>query len=1516
MDASTDQVARERIARIFRYLKALNEHRNPPKRQIADQPWHLWLSDLPDHPGVVRGSNTAADPFLLKICRPSLSNPPVPPEHLSRWIAGDLEDPHQPFAVREPEQGADDDSTEPHLTPEQSSGLERYAKAWTAWARTELPARAVMKVFEALYELHGRLDREAERIELVVGDGVLSWQTEELRVFHPVLLQRLQLRFDPGEPAFILQDVGREPELYSALLRALPGVEPKVLARAREELLHSGCEPLGGEATDRFLKTFVVQLSPRGVFVTGAPPRQSPTPRLGRAPVLFLRTRTLGFATALDGLLDDLPARTDLPPALLKIVGIDPPLTEPAEKAPPDEPGGVLFSKPANPEQVRIATQLDQHGCVLVQGPPGTGKTHTIANLIGHLLASGQSILVTSHTTKALRVVRDHVVEPLRPLCVSLLESDLESRGQLEQAVTTIIERLTTSDASALDSSATSLMEKRLELLEHSRALRAQLFEARANEYRVLTVGQRTRTVAEASRLVVRERDSHAWLPLPVTTGAKLPLTAKEVDELYASGAALSADDELEWVKGVPRIESLVRPEELDQLVLDKARADTVRAAYRAELWDHPAGLEGVEYLDDVLSRLQKALGVFEPGEAWRLSAIESGRRTDASENPWESLVLQVEGLARRVAMAQEAVLSHAPQLSSSLPLEEQLTIATEILTHLEQGKKLNTLSLLARPSWKRWLGEARVASGEPKTTAQVDALVDTLRLRIAAHSLESRWDRQVAAEGGPAWSSLGRSPETAAAQFGRQIHRCLRWYANEWLPLEEELERLGLQWKPLLQERRARFPAEEVNARLRETAQGPLLEALTARRELIHTRRLELKLEAMKRAVGAELGVAPGALRQQLVDALQSHDAARYRKLFERVKTLHAQRPVAARRKELLNRLAAVAPRWSAAVEARTSPHDDGRPPGPVLAAWEWAQLATELERRRQVDTVAVQAELDRLSTELRRVTASLIEQRAWAAQVRRTTPTQQRALVGWLDTVRRMGKGQGKRVPRLLAEASQKMTECREAVPVWIMPLTRAVETFDATTRFDVVICDEASQADVMALIPFYMARQVVVVGDHEQVSPSAVGQDLTAVQHLIDEHLEDIPNAVLYDGQMSVYDLARQSFGGSICLSEHFRCVPDVIAFSNHLCYSGNIRALRDPGQSTLRPHVVSHRVQEGHARKDVNPSEAREIASLIQACIEQPEYEGKTFGVISLVGDEQALQVEKLLLHHLSPAEFEARRILCGNAAQFQGDERDVMFLSLVDSGHEGPLRLRAEPMFKQRYNVATSRARDQMWVVHSLTISQLKPKDLRRHLLHHAEDPGAMDRIDPRSALSDDAGLRQEVQAHLEAKGFRVRPRYRVGGYTIDLVVEGEHRKLGIDCLGGQAKPLEELREDLSHQSMLERLGWSFCQVRASEFYLDPKAALAPTWKRLEELDIQPLSEPAGRLAEAAKALHERVLRRAAELRNEWQAPPAGRDSSREESSEQDTDKVLALPKKPRTRKPAAKPRIKKSASRS
>lgn len=81
----------------------------------------------------------------------------------------------------------------------------------------------------------------------------------------------------------------------------------------------------------------------------------------------------------------------------------------------------ILMTKPANREQLFIAQEIAHKNAVEVQGPPGTGKTHTIANLLGNLLAQGKTVLVTSEKVKALTVLRDKLDKRLQPLCIPFL---------------------------------------------------------------------------------------------------------------------------------------------------------------------------------------------------------------------------------------------------------------------------------------------------------------------------------------------------------------------------------------------------------------------------------------------------------------------------------------------------------------------------------------------------------------------------------------------------------------------------------------------------------------------------------------------------------------------------------------------------------------------------------------------------------------------------------------------------------------------------------------------------------------------------------------------------------------------------------------------------------------------------------------------------------------------------------------------------------------------------------------
>jgi len=1365
------------------------------------------------------------------------------------------------------------------------ASFERWKPQREEWARKEKPARAAMKLFETLYALYGRIDREGERVELILGDGILSWRRAEGGIFHPILLQRLQLQFDASVPEFTLTEADHPVELYSALFQSMNDVDGRAIGRCREELEQEGFHPLMNGSTSAFLKRLVIQLSPRGEFLEdSAPESGAADPKIGREPVLFLRARTLGFAAAIEGILADLRTREDLPWSLLNIVGEESPVSdsgaEQSANASLEAEKEVLLSKPANPEQIRIAQQLEEHGGVLVQGPPGTGKTHTIGNLVGHLLAQGKSVLVTSHTTKALRMVRHHIVPELRPLCVSVLESDLDSRKQLESAVGSIAERLSRADAGSLEMEAKKLESERHEALKKLDEVRKQLMEARADEYRDISIVGKSWTPADAARLVVAEKETHGWIPGPVAAVAPLPLSLGELADLYRTGVSVSREDETELSGHLPELHDLPTAEEFEAGVSERNRLGMEELDLRADLWDAGAAQSSSDEIAAMTAASVQAVEPLSGKDKWKLAAVYAGRYGEAHRESWDQLVSFVLLVHREAANSQESFVKYGPEIAGDMSREDQERILDEILAHVEEGGKLGSFALFTHKSWSKFIEQAAVNNARPRIAEHFHALRRLLRLNGLREDLRTRWDRQVAVLGAPRSSEMGDEVEKTLMQYCDTIEDCLGWQERIWLPLQQKLKDLGFRWEKFLAEQPAVLGPEGELVRIGKAVTEGLLPILDSRFKKLRLIELEEVRSELKDRLKLAARVAKASkVIGQLLAAVNDENSNRYREAHERLLELKSKQADLDLRRALLAKLETAAPAWAGAIRNRTGIHGRSEPPRDVASAWTWRQLNDELDRRSSVSLETLQGKNEKLREQLRRTTVELIDKRSWASQARRTSSRQRQALVGWLDTIRRIGKGHGIRVSLLRAEAARKMGECRGAVPVWVMPLSRVVENFDPrSTRFDVVIIDEASQSDVLALVALYLGKTVLVVGDHEQVSPSAVGQDLGVIQNLIYQYLRGIPNSDLYDGQISIYDLARQSFGGTTCLVEHFRCVPEIIQFSNMISYDGRIKPLRDASRVHLRPHTIAHRVPGSSRDGKINRQEALTVASLVAAAIEQPEYKKNdaeqplSFGVVSLVGDEQAIEIDNLIRAHVSPDRYELHRVLCGNAAQFQGDERDVVFISLVDTAQHGALSLRDQELFKQRFNVAASRARDQMWIVHSLSPNNdLKPDDLRRQLIEHTEDPALLMRALEEKEKRAQSGFEREVMKRLASAGYRVTPHWRIGTFRIDLVVEGGGKRLAIECDGDRYYPLEKLSEDMDRQSILERMGWIFTRVRSSDFLRNSTRTMKSIFEKLQMMEISPDGNARdGKLdAKISHDMTERLIRRAEELRKSW-----------------------------------------------
>lgn len=325
-----------------------------------------------------------------------------------------------------------------------------------------------------------------------------------------------------------------------------------------------------------------------------------------------------------------------------------------------------------------------------------------------------------------------------------------------------------------------------------------------------------------------------------------------------------------------------------------------------------------------------------------------------------------------------------------------------------------------------------------------------------------------------------------------------------------------------------------------------------------------------------------------------------------------------------------------------------------------------------------------------------------------------------------------------------------------------------------------------------------------------------------------------------------------------------MPEIIQFSNNLCYlSEPLIPLRQYGIDRIVPVINTVHVKDGYLTGDnhhINKPEAELIVEHIQKCCKDPKYKEKTIGVISLLGYHQAKYIESLLLEKIDSQEFEKRQIVCGDAYAFQGDERDIMFLSMVIANQSGKsIHALTKQTDERRFNVAASRAKDQMWLFHSVTTNDLNPECVRYKLLHYCLNPQipllSIDniKIEELKNISNSKNRnRMQIPSPFESwfeidvflkvyeHGYRVVPQFEVGGYRIDLVIEGMKGRLAVECDGDEWHGPEQYQYDMERQRRLERCDWTFWRIRGSSFYLNPDESLEGLWNELKQHDIHPI----------------------------------------------------------------------------
>ena len=1482
---AADPLILSRMLDLIDYVIAVEKDKLKLVTDVADhRALHRTHDELAALPGIAFNRVSGEDVAFLTVERLSRKPPPESSDPLLKpWLVLSDDPAREPRlrdrltaaecqaanVSREDEAaGLDlDDYTEAAAIRD---GLAAYTSgSWADWVKVEVPRRKTIAFYGALFALRQALSApDGIPQELVCGLGYAALVRSGKRLNYPLLTIPLDVELDPISHIIALVPraearPGVEADPLDALGLAQVDVWRRLAMRHIEELEDDALSPFIRSTFEPILQNAAALLDPGAHYACGEEGNALPLPLPGSELRItdgfaFLQrerraTQLMADLLAFRDLLENSEGNIAIPPAIAAL------FTNPSRELQDENfptfrginsiPGAtssdgtgeeLFFPKPFNAEQVQIAQRLAVRDGVVVQGPPGTGKTHTIANIISHYLATGRRVLVTSQKSPALRVLQDQLPPQIRPLAVSLLDSDREGLRQFRGSVDLISERLQHLRKSELDAEIASL-DAKIDGLHRQLAANDRETEqiGRTALSKLELDGQRIEPL-DAAREVLAAGEEATWLPDAIGPSADFEPRFNDEDVAVMRAARQAVGDDLCYLgKSLPSADLL-------------ADVDTILAAHDS---------------------LQKAAGIEKTivdGSVWRLASdraetIASAQATERQLAEWNQRRLELDrtGSALDEALVGLMASKDDPVCEALLQLRDEAVALNEdqrfFLTRpvdladgsldnprfrasvadlAEGGTGLGAIAGLFARATKVYISAVRLKGKVPSGAEEWSAVARFMDATDRSQGFVQSWNHACAGTALPAIAING----PAAGREALNLLNLIDMLAS----LESEAEALSRSLRALL----PRWPGSVS----RNTDPAGILDCLHVHLEL------------------AQLQTAR-SVRKSLLDAIGRGDTAMHeeiRKLALRIGEAALFKPALAaeiaRHSERLHHLhdlhshfdqihtvssqirGSGAPQWAQQLLSDPSGLIDHLCPADWRRRWRlrrldrWLDESNKSARLRQLHQERERAEADLSKTYIR-----TIEQRTWRALKEKASPSVMQALAAYAVAVGKIGRGTGKSANRHRKTARNAADAVKSALPCWIMPHSRVSESLPAELGiFDLVIVDEASQSTLSALPALFRAKQILVVGDDKQVSPDNVGLNMEQSNALAVRYLStQVPLFIEPMRQeSSLYDLASVIFGADrFMLREHFRCAAPIIEFSKRQFYRNELCPLRlSKASERLDPVLSDVLVVDGYrkGRGKTNPPEADYIIEELQHIANDPSFDGRTIGVTTLLGTEQAAMIYSRIENELGIPFIEKYRIRVGDPATFQGDERDIMFLSMVAT--PGNAAALSGLPFEQRFNVAASRARERMILVRSIELDQLSPSDkLRRALLEHFRSPFPNDTEEAADArLRCESDFEREVFDALHDQGYALDTQVRVGQHRIDIVVEGDDdRRLAIECDGDRYHGPEQWPADMQRQRTLERAGWRFWRCFASRFVRERQTVLEELCKMLDLLDIKP-----------------------------------------------------------------------------
>lgn len=1289
------------------------------------------------------------------------------------------------------------------------------------WISIDERSETLYSQFQKIYL---QLEKNSEDLEIIWSNGLLAWQREDEKIVHPIFTTKMELKFDLKEKIFTLNPYNNQTNVELEFLNEYLEVNLDRLLNLRNKAKDMALDVRNIEMASEIFEELAILLNAKdGSFYVeklsqGVDIDPKVSIKFYNAPCVILRkVDTRLWNMELSDVLSQIRAGMPIPKTIEALVS-EKQLVEEIDTINEWREVGedILFPLEANEEQMEITKRLAENFGVVVQGPPGTGKSHTIANLICHLLAHGKRILVTSQTDRALRVLSNKIPEEVRALCISILGNDTKSLEEVDESVRKITENLSM-DTKELRKEIKLLKYKHVMCLEMQESLYKELkcIEDRENE-KVEYQGQKY-SLMHMANWVKNNEDNHSWIVDKLQFNQGNPLSNEEFEELITLASMVNEEKITEVSKIYEYITAIPKKEELCAKIVEISKLEQEQYIHEKNIenWNDVSSIDYgnrrlLKLVDDATERLEG----FENN--WLGNIMKHYYEGNESQVMWQQLVYKCNEYISNISKIKQELNNHKLEIPIYVDINKFKADFDIVARTINEKAKLGVIFKMLHGNLKYIFEGCKVDYEFIKSSEQVAVVHLYIKLQLLERELKDLWNNTVKEHGGKLVNNSDLNYVIEISKDIVKIETIIDWDKNfrnniiNFIPDKNFTK--GLCWHE-----------KQTYIYLKEGFESLKL--------ISKYNKLNCEMEQIKNALHSEgcLGRLCNAIDARSIDSIQ--DA------YLEVDNLSQLAPKVIRLKDLSKRLELCCPLLLKDITNDEALIIKSKESLDWERAWQWKKWNDFLCKLEDVDIEAIEKKIAQERIKEKYIIRELVSKRSWFNQIERTTEVQKRSLFTWMEAIKRIGKGTGTQAVKYRKIAQREMDKCKDVIPVWIMPINRVMENLKLTDNlFDVVIVDESSQSDISAITVLMRAKKAIIVGDEKQISPEAIGKDHAVVETLINTYLEDIPHAEWFDLKTSLYNTALRVFPNRLLLKEHFRCVPEIIGFSNELCYSNEIIPLRRvDAREKVGPFIVTSKVKDGlrDENKALNVKEAKCIVERILECCSDERYNGMTMGVISLLGDAHAELIQGMLVDALGMEELLQRRLICGDAYSFQGDERDIIFLSMVIANNAKFTALTKGSDIR-RFNVAASRARNQMWLFHSVDLEDLNNKCVRYSLLKYCllENEHEEEAISKEYLLLND--FEDNIEGIIRESGYKITPKVKVGKYTIDFVVEtdisldmkGTHyKKIAVKCIGMSANEDYDWQKQYEMQLCLERMGWEFYKIRASEFYRNPSVVM-------------------------------------------------------------------------------------------